>query len=82
MTIVISGLTEIGLGGRRVSYTVRTLRVLRPLRLAHMIPSLRNLIESLIIALPDFANVGIFVIFVFLLFSTMGLHLYSGIQFN
>jgi hypothetical protein len=76
--VVISGWIEIGMGPFEINYKVRSLRVMRPLKATNMIASLRKLIESLIHALPDFTNVGIFVIFVFLLFSTMGLNLYNG----
>ncbi|TNV88195.1 hypothetical protein FGO68_gene12429 [Halteria grandinella] len=82
VTIIITGLTEIFLGQYNINHKIRSLRCLRPLKMTHMIVSLRKLIESLVFALPDFANVGIFVIFVFLLFSTMGLHLYNGYQYN
>jgi len=35
---------------------------------------MKKLINSLIHSLPDFVNVGIFLIFVFILFATMGVH--------
>jgi hypothetical protein len=32
--------------------------------------------------MPDFANVGVFLVFVFVLFATMGLHQYNGDYYN
>lgn len=62
--------------------TVRIFRVMRPLKTFPLIDSkpidnisvgCKKLIKSLIMALPEFANVGIFLIFVFMLFASMGL---------
>jgi len=39
---------------------------------------MKKLIEALFQSLPDFANVGSFLIFVFILFATMGVHQYNG----
>lgn len=36
------------------------------------------MIHSLILAMPDFANVGVFLMFVFLLLAAMGLQIYNG----
>jgi hypothetical protein len=35
---------------------------------------MKKLIQALISSLPDFANVGTFLVYVFILFATMGLH--------
>lgn len=35
---------------------------------------MKKLIGALIQSLPDFANVGTFLVYVFILFATMGLH--------
>lgn len=43
---------------------------------------MKALIQSLIDALPDFANVGVFMVFVFILFATMGLEQYNGAYYN
>jgi len=43
---------------------------------------MRKLISALIHSLPDFANVGIFLIYVFILFATMGVHQYNGSIYN
>jgi len=39
---------------------------------------MKKLIQALIQSLPDFANVGAFLVYVFILFATMGLHQYNG----
>ena len=38
--------------------------------------------DSLILALPEFGNVGVFMVFMFVLFATMGLHQYNGGIYN
>ena len=42
----------------------------------------KKLIQSLILAMPDFANVGAFLLFVFILIAAMGLQIYNGVQYN
>ncbi len=42
----------------------------------------RKLIYWLIISFPDFANVGFFLVFIFLLFSSWGVQEYSGVVYN
>jgi Ion transport protein len=42
----------------------------------------KRLLESLIFSLPEFGNVAIFMIFVFILFATMGLQQYNGGIYN
>ena len=43
---------------------------------------MRKLVGNMIESLPDFANVAIFSVFVFVLFATMGVHLYNGAIYN
>jgi hypothetical protein len=43
---------------------------------------MKKLIQALIQSLPDFANVGTFLVYVFVLFATMGLHQYNGVLYN
>lgn len=43
---------------------------------------MKKLIQALIQSLPDFANVGTFLVYVFILFATMGLHQYNGVLYN
>lgn len=42
----------------------------------------KNLIQALIKSIPDFANVVVFLVFMFLLFATFGLHQYNGSFYN
>jgi hypothetical protein len=44
--------------------------------------ALRKQVGALIKALPDFANVALFFLFVFYLFGTLGLYQYNGILYN
>ena len=77
--------------GAKHRAVVRSFRVLRPLKVFYIIESkvvkmvtsfnitgCRKLIHSLILAMPDFANVGVFLMFVFLLLAAMGLQIYNG----
>jgi uncharacterized protein YqhQ len=43
---------------------------------------MKKLISALINSLPDFANVGIFLVYVFILFATMGVFQYNGSTYN
>lgn len=43
---------------------------------------MRKLINALINSLPEIANVLIFMIFIFILFATVGLHQYNGEFYN
>ena len=43
---------------------------------------MKKLIQALIHSIPDFANVGTFLVYVFILFATIGLHQYSGVMYN
>lgn len=71
--VIITGVAEYIIDAK-TSILLRTLRVIfRPLKLINHVKGMKRLVESLIEALPDFANVGVFLIFVFTLFATMGL---------
>lgn len=53
---------------------LRTFRIIRPLKSINAIPSMRHLVTTLIQSLPDFGNVIIFLFFLFIMFSIIGLH--------
>lgn len=55
---------------------IRTLRVLRPLKGLKIIPSLRKQIQALIKSIRILGSVLIFLQFIFLLFSIVGLQLF------
>jgi Ion transport protein len=43
---------------------------------------MKKLVLAFIQSLPDFVNVGVFLIFVFLLFAILGMHQYNGVFYN
>lgn len=43
---------------------------------------MKKLVSALLQTLPEFANVGMFLVYVFLLFAILGVHLYNGIFYN
>ena len=47
-----------------------------------IILGIRKLIQALIRSIPDFANVFLFLVYIFLLFATVGLHQYNGAYYN
>jgi hypothetical protein len=52
---------------------LRTLRAFRPLKSINAIPSMRKQVQTLISSLPELFNVTIFLLFIFILFSILGL---------
>lgn len=80
--VVITGLLELLPNSSVNLKALRTLRVIRPLRTIHAIPSMRKLVSALILSIPNFANVSVFLLFVFVLFSILGLHNYGYIPYN
>ena len=76
-----------------LSITLQIVRVIfRPLKILSSMegkpsnlndcPEVRKLLDSLFRSFPDFANVGIFLVFNFLLFSAWGVQEYSGMVYN
>lgn len=58
------------------------MRILRPLRNINSIKGMRELVGSLLDALPDLANVVIFLLFIIILFAILGLQLFMGVFEN
>lgn len=52
---------------------LRILRVLRPLRSIKAIPSMRSLVGTLLVSIPELLNAGLFIFFLTILFSIFGL---------
>ena len=52
---------------------LRILRVLRPLRSIKAIPSMRGLVGTLLVSIPELLNAGLFILFLIILFSIFGL---------
>ena len=75
--VVVSGLTTSIPGIPKVSI-LRAVRVLRPLRSLTAIPKLRVLVNALLTAIPELANAIIVILFMFIIFSILGLQVYSG----
>jgi len=62
--------------------SLRIIRIFRPLKSINTIKSMKNLIQALIRSIPQFANVVVFLVFMFILFATIGLHQYNGSFYN
>jgi hypothetical protein len=58
--------------------SLRVLRVLRPLRSINAIQSMRVLVSTLFISIPQLGSVVVFLLFVFLLFGILGTSQYTG----
>eukprot|EP00940_MAST-03C_sp_MAST-3C-sp2_P003643 g3643.t1 len=80
-TVVVAGLLAFLPGFPRIS-ALRTIRVMRPLRSLSVMPSMRNLINTLIGSIPALANVLMLLGFVFLIFGILAIQLWAGIQTN
>ncbi len=74
----------LGVGVVRLK-SLRVFRVLRPLRSINAIKSknfkednvwvgIRRLVSALLLALPEFVHVAVFLIFIFILFAILGVH--------
>ena len=75
--VVVTGLIEV-IPGLPSFRGLRTLRVLRPLRSINAIPKMKRLIASLIQSLPALGNVVVFLLFIFILFSILGVQQFVG----
>ena len=54
------------------------IRILRPLKAMKTIPSLRKQISALFLSVKGFLNVIVFLMFMFVIFSSIGLQWFSG----
>jgi hypothetical protein len=62
--------------------SLRIIRIFRPLKSINAIQSMKTLIQALIRSIPQFANVVVFLLFMFILFAIIGLHQYNGSFYN
>jgi len=69
--VVLTGIMEFLPGSLNLK-ALRILRILRPLRSINAIPSMRKLVSALLGSLPQFGNVFVFLLFVFVLFGILG----------
>ena len=76
-------LIEYLLPGDNLSLSIiRTVRVLRPLRAVHRIPSMRILVMLLIDTLPSLGNLLLLCSFIFSIFGIIGVQLWKGLLRN
>ena len=60
--------------------SLRTLRVLRPLRSLKMLPGMKVIIDSMLMAIEPLGNVVVLLIAVFVIFGILATQLFMGIQ--
>ena len=60
---------------------LRTLRILRPLKAMRTVPSLRKQINALIDSVKGLINVLVFLCFIFMIFSIVGLQWFKGYSY-
>ncbi|CAM4831211.1 unnamed protein product [Rotaria magnacalcarata] len=78
--IVVSGLLESVIPGDNLSLSsIRTIRVLRPLRAINRVPSMRILVMLLLDTFPMLGNVLLLCCFVFFIFGIVGVQLWKGL---
>ncbi|CAF3768856.1 unnamed protein product, partial [Rotaria sp. Silwood1] len=81
--IVLTGLVEFLIPGDHVSLSaIRTVRVLRPLRVINRVPSMRILVMLLLDTLPMLGNVLLLCFFIFFIFGIIGVQLWKGLLRN
>lgn len=62
--------------------TIRSVRVARLIKLIQAAPSLRQLVNTLVITLPSLVYVGGFLFLVFFIYAAMGVQLFAKVQFG
>ena len=60
--------------------TVRAFRILRVLKLIHRARNLHKILNTFLLAIPELANTGALLFLFLLLFSVMGVYLFSGVR--
>lgn len=76
--VVMTGLLEFFSSSDLNLKAIRAMRVLRPMRSLSTIPGLRKLVSALFYSLPEFINIFMFLIFIYVLFSILGLIAFEG----
>lgn len=61
---------------------LRSIRVLRPLKLVSGIPSLQVVLFSILKAMAPLLQIGLLVLFAIVIFAIIGLEFYSGVMHN
>jgi hypothetical protein len=76
--VVITGLMEMSKFSELKVSSLRTLRILRPMRSLSTIPGLRRLVSALLKSLPEFLHIAMFLMFTYVMFSILGLSSFQG----
>ena len=79
--VVAASLVALFPGVTNVS-SIRTMRVLRPLRTVTVLPGIRVLVSAMLESLPMMANVVLCLLFLFILFGILGMSLFMGVLRN
>ena len=58
---------------------LRSLRVMRPLRLVNQFPELQHTVKIMLSCLPDLSNAVFLVLFILLVFGILGVQLFNGV---
>lgn len=61
---------------------MRAIRVLRPLKSINQLPALKKHVNILLMSIPSFLKLGLFVIFVYFVLGIFGLHFYGTSFYN
>merc|ERR1719323_1407992 len=67
-----------GEGGGVDLSTLRTFRVLRPLKLVSGVPSLQVVISAILKAIGPLVNIALLLLFAIIIFAIVGLEFYAG----
>ena len=79
--VVVSSIVE--MSGQDISVrSIRSFRAIRPLRSVNAMPSMRKLVRTLMISLPNLVNVAFLLSYIIIMFGILGLHLFSGALSN
>ena len=78
--IVLVGILGKALSGTNISWVraLRTMRVLRPLRVISRVPELRVVVDALLRSLPGLGNVLLVALLFWLIFGILGMQLFMG----
>ena len=78
--IVLVGILGKALSGTNISWVraLRTMRVLRPLRIISRVPELRVVVDALLRSLPGLGNVLLVALLFWLIFGILGMQLFMG----
>ena len=75
--VVMSAILELAIKSFKFS-GIRVIRAMRPLKSISAIPSMRKLVKTLIISLPNLGHVASLLSFIVVMFAILGLHLFNG----